>query len=387
MGKLNIRAKDWEKNPALLRIMAMLEKAFNDVGEKIRKELRDAYRAHASESFLAFMNAIRSRTGPLKRDPRTYHEEYSNWHRYAELDLKKAPSDIRTFGIKTWEDYKSVAHLFKETYKYADKDADESYEHARDSFVYKNLDKISEVLGKRSDLKNGVIKFDWRAGYFKGNLQIYLQNAYFQGDVDIKYVIRTIPRVTPYFQYPLVFTDAEVNGKSYARPSEMELRNLLSGKTDEQHAAEREAQAVAEGWCPMSGKPAEGVKIRYGSTAYVKCPTCKSGVTVQHYKYRKHKTLQAEKVSAAKKLEDAGYCSMSKEQVPFPLIEKLIRSHIVWPGGVETKQYSYDLFDSMGKYRKLPCPSCGNNVVVSDYRDGLKPEEVKAFYQKHKIKK
>lgn len=376
-----------EKNPALQRIADMLVKSFNEIGEKIRADLKKAYRENADHWFKKFMEAAETHMGPVVPRGEYGTSPFSEWYRYAEYVKKPTETYGTGHDLRDWEEIKKRKSQFRVTYKYADERANDSYENARDSFVHKNLDKLREVLGARTDLKSGVIKFDWRGGYFKGNIQIYLQDAYFQGDVDIKYVVRTIPRVTPYFQYPLVFTDAEVGKKSYARPSEMELRNLLSGKTDEQHAAERAAQAAAEGWCPMSGQSAEGVKIRYGSTAYVKCPTCGSGVTVQHYKYRKHKTKAAEKVEAAKKLTDAGYCPMSKEQVPYPLIEKLIKPHTVWPGGKETIQYSYDLFDAMGKYRKLPCPSCGNNVVVSDYRDGLKPQEVKAFYQKHKLKK
>lgn len=374
-----------EKNPALQRIADMLVKSFEEIGEKIRADLKAAYRENADHWHKKFMEAADVQSGPIVPRGEFRTSLFSHWHYYTEFVKKK--DEYFHEELRDWEDIRKHKSRFRITYKYADERANDSYENARDSFVHKNLDKIREVLGKRTDLKNAVIKFDWRGSYFKGNLQVYLEDAYFRGDVDVKYVVRTIPRVTPYFQYPLIFVDAEINKKSYTRPSEQELRNLLSGKTDEQYAAEKAAQAAAEGWCPMSGQHAEGVKVRYGSTAYSKCPGCGSFATVQHGKWRKHKTKAAEKASAAQKLADAGYCAMSKEQVPFPLIEKFIRPYTSWPGGVETKSFDFDLFDSMGKYRKILCQSCGQNVVVGDSRSGRTPQEVQARYQKHKIKK
>ena len=162
------------------------------------------------------------------------------------------------------------------------------------------------------------MKFDWRGNYFKGNLQVYLEGAYFRGDVDIKYVVRTIPNVTPYFQYPLVFVEAEVDGKHYARPSEDELRVLLGATKSA--AEEKKEAAVAAGVCPMSGQhvPEALLKGLYNRmSVYVKCPGCGSVVSVQKgtWKFRNHKTPGAERAGAATKLETAGYCRMSREKV------------------------------------------------------------------------
>jgi hypothetical protein len=379
VGKLTV-ADYMKRNPALKRIAEMLENAFNGVGEKIRGDLLKAYRKHAKGAYDNFIRHIETESGEIPRD-RHGRQQFADWYRFANY----SGGSHRPFHF--WEDLREVLGNFSLTYKYADEDANRSYEHARDSFVYKNLGKMDEVLGKRSDLKNAVLRFDWRSGAFEGNVQIYLEGAYFRGEVSIKYVIRTIPRVTPYFQYPLVFTEAEVGGKLYARPSEQELRNLLSGKSSEQHEKEKAAQAAAEGWCPMSGQEAKGVKVRYGSTAYVACPSCKATVAVQHYKYRKHKTKAVEKAAEVRKLEDAGYCRMSGQPAPYPLIEKFVRPHTVWPGGREEIHYSFEIFDGMGKYRKILCEACGQNVVVGDSRDGLKPEEVRAIYRKHKLTK
>ncbi len=304
-----------EKNPALQRIADMLVKAFDDIGEKIRSALLKAYRDYAYKSFKSFMREIESRTGPLVRDSRG-HQEWSNWHEYA--DLKKENKYTTYSTWKTWEDYRKVVHLFVVSYRHADRNANESYENARDSFVNKNLTKLRNVLGSRTDLKNAVIKFDWRGGYFKGNIQIYLEDAYFRGDVDIKYVIRRIPNVTPYFQYPLLFVEADVKGKHYAAPSEDELRVLL-GATKSVVEEKKEADAAA-GMCQMGGQyvPEPLLKGQYNASyPWAKCPTCGAGVSInkQSWKFRQHKTPGAERADAASKLESAGYCRMSKEKV------------------------------------------------------------------------
>ena len=370
-----------EKNPAVQRIADMLVKAFEEIGEKIREDLLKAYRGHARSAFRAFMDAIATRTGPIKRD--SYgRQEYRGWYDYA--TLRKSDRYEPSFDPTTWEEYKAVASRFEVSYIEADKRANESYENARDSFVHKNLGKIRNVLGSRADLKNAVVKFDWRNGYFKGNLQVYLEGAYFRGDVDIKYVIRTIPRVTPYFQYPLLFVEAEVGGKRYASPSEDELRVLLGGPSKEKAVEIQKVEAAAEGWCPMSGQSAVGVKVGYGSTTYVKCPGCKATVAVQHYKYRKHKTPKALKDEEVQKLVSGGSCPMSNQLAPLSAFESLLRKHTVWPAGKETIEFSVSLFDGNGKYRKIPCSTCGQTVQIGRDYGALKPEDVRVYYRKHK---
>ncbi len=369
-----------EQNPALQRIADMLVKAFNDIGERIRTDLLKAYRNYALESFKSFMKAIEIGAGPLKTD--IYgREEWRDWHEYA--DLKTVDTSYSYSTRKTWEDYKKIKHLFSVSYKKADRDANDSYENARDSFVHKNLDKLRNVLGSRTDLKNAVIKFDWRGGYFKGNIQIYLEDAYFRGDVDIKYVIRRIPRVTPYFQYPLLFVEADVKGKHYAAPSEDELRVLL-GATKTAVEEKKEA-AVAAGVCPMSGQyvPEALLKGLYNRmSVYVKCPTCSAVASVnkQSWKFRNHKTPGAERAGAATKLESAGYCGMSREKVPADVISDL--------GPVD----GY-------KDPKAPCKSCGQQVRIDSRREWIRDRFVNsqgyptkmvvesATYYKHKLAK
>lgn len=376
-----------EMNPAVQRIADMLTTSFNDVGERIREDLLKAYRANADHWFSKFMEEMKTRTGKIYSSYGSGGDRtFVGWHEYVDYKL---PAN-RHSGIDTWEEAREIARLMKVTYRYADQRAHESYENARDSFVHKNLDKLRGVLGPRTDLKNGVIKFDWRGGYFKGNIQIYLEGAYFQGDIDIKYVVRTIPRVTPYFQYPLLFTEAEVGGKLHRSPSEDELRVLLGGVSKKESEEAKRAAAIAAGLCPLSGErvpDALMAPVRSRMSPYVRCPQCNSAVSAQHGKFRAHNTPASEKAAAVRKLETAGYCPMSNQPAPYHLIEKFIRSYTVYPQGQPKKEYSFDTFAPGGKYRTILCESCGQNVVIGDSRGAYEPEKVRAFYRKHKLKK
>jgi hypothetical protein len=318
MGKLDVSMKKWEKNPAMLRIIRMLEDAFNSIGEKIRTDLLKAYRAHAKESYDEFVKAMKTSVGEITPRGERF-PKFKNWHDYVAIDTKRAQqAGIYTSYVSTWMQVKQLYAFVSVDYSKAEEQANYSYERARDSFVYKNIGKLANVLGARQDLKNAVIRFDWRGNYFKGNIQVYLEGAYFRGDVDIKYVIRRIPNVTPYFQYPLVFVEADVNGTHYPRPSEEELRILLGATKSA--AEEKRELAAAAGICPMSGQsvPDSLLKGLYNRMAvYVRCPGCGAVASVvkDTWKFRSHKTPGAERAGAAAKLETAGYCPKSREKV------------------------------------------------------------------------
>ena len=386
MSKLKV-ADYMKANKAMGRVAEMLENAFNGVGEKIRADLLKGYREYAEDRFKNFIEKIRTKSGPIKHD-RYGRSEIRGWHEFAEYTDKSSRS-WREWT--TWDELRAVIGNFSLSYEKADKDANYAYENARDSFVYKNLGKLAEVMGKRDDLDHGVLRFDWKNGAFEGNVQIYLKDkSYFRGEVSIKYVIRTIPRVTPYFQYPLVFTEAEVGGKNYPRPSEEELRNLLSGKSSEQHEQEKKAAFIAAGFCSGGGKQVDSKvwsQIYMRMSKYAKCPDCGQTVSCPTGKFRQHKTAEFEKQAAAKKLTDAGYCEMSGNRAPYELISTMIRSHKVYPAGKEVTEYDFSLFGPDGKYRKLQCPSCRNIVPIKDARGALRPEDVRAIFQKHKVKK
>lgn len=369
-----LKITGYDKNPALRRISEMLENSFNEIGEKIRTDLIRAYEGYAKRRFKEFIATVPTRSGEIKKNQYSGGWEFDD---YSEWSVYKGGSRS---PFRTWENIQKVLHHYELTLKPAREKADMAYENSRDSFVYKNLDKISRVLGNRSDLKNAVIKFEWKVNCFKGNLQVYLEGAYFRGDLDVKYVVRTIPRVTPYFQYPLLFTEAEIGGKLYRSPSEEELRILL-GATKSAAEEKREA-AVAAGVCPMSGQPvpAELLKGLYNRMAvYVRCPTCKAiaSVNKQSWKFRSHKTPGAERAGAAQKLETAGYCPMSRAKVPAEIVAAM--------GPVEPY-----------KDPKGFCPSCKQQVRLDAERDWIFTSDTdratqmtvkSAKYYKHKLTK
>jgi hypothetical protein len=376
-----------EKNPAVQRIADMLVKSFDEIGEKIRADLLKAYRENADHWHKKFLEAAQTLTGPIvPRDDygRRTPSWYADWYRHTELVKKK--TEYYTPDVRNWEDVRKLKGQFRVTYKYADERANESYENARDSFVHKNLDKLREVMGDRTDLKSAVIKFDWvNRSYFRGNLQVYLEGANFRGDVDVKYVVRTIPRVTPYFQYPLVFVEAEIGGKLLARPSEEELRQALGGGTKEQYAAKKEAEKLAAGFCPGGGKQVDSKvwrQIYNRMSKWTTCPDCGQGASVSSGgKFLQHKTKAAVKLSAAQKLTEAGYCPMSKEKVPAEIIAQL--------GPVD----GY-------KDPKGLCPACKQQIRMQAEKEWIRdqfltpgtgyPTKMKvesAYYLKHKLAK
>jgi hypothetical protein len=368
VGKLTV-SDYMKKSPALKQVSEMLEGAFNEVGEKIRKDLIKAYENHATMRFDKFLVTVPKKSGPIERNRFSGWEfdDYGEWTSYT--------GGSHSY-FRDWEDIKKVLHNFKLNLKNAREKANAAYEHARDSFVYKNLGKMDNVLGKRTDLKNAVIKFDWRGNYFKGNLQIYLKDAYFRGDLDIKYVVRTIPNVTPYFQYPLVFTEAEVHGKHFARPSEEELRNLLSGKTSEQHKTEKAAEAAAEGYCPMSGTPVPSGSGKTGR--YRECPSCKQLFPpTGHYLFPKHKTREALKAAEASKLSAAGYCPMSHQKMPAALVAQI--------GPVDGYKDPKGLCESCGQQVRLDAQKDWIQVPGGGYPTKMVVKSAK--YYKHKLVK
>ncbi len=383
MEKLDIRAKTWEKNPALVRIMQMLEDAFNSVGEKIRGDLLRAYRKGARDSFTSVVSRLKR--GDLSGEidlGRGRFSPYKNWREYTRLDAKAAGVEYKHF--RTWDELRPFVGFMSLDLTQADRAANDSYEHARDSFVHKNLGKLATVIGQRSDLKNAVVRFDWRGGAFRGNMQIYLEGAYFRGDVDVKYVIRTIPNVTPYFQYPLVFVEAEVAGKHYNRPSEAELRILL-GATKSVAEEKREAAAAA-GLCPMSGQevPEALLKGLYNRmSVYVTCPSCRSVVSVnkQSWKFRNHKTPGAQRAGEAQKLETAGYCPASRQKMPAHLVEKI--------GPVEGYKDPKGLCESCGQQVRLDAEKewIRDQFLTPDTGYPTKMKVLSAKYYKHRLTK
>lgn len=355
----------------------MLADAFKGVSEKILSELTDAYRAEADRRFQDFIVGLStpSLTGRIGYD-RTKRggidKRFFGWRR--SVHVEPPPEGRYERSVEDWDDARRAHSQGRLSVSYvaADNDAKDQYETARDNFVVKNTQKIANVLGARSDLKDATTTFRFNRGVFEGSLAVVLSDARFRGEVSLKYVIRTIPNVTPYFQYPLVFTHATVGSAEYNRPSEEELRIAL-GATKTVAEEKREAEAGA-GFCPMGG---QGISAElYAPVArmmmpYVRCPACGSSVSAQRGVFRKHLTPEAEKRERGQKLLAAGYCPQSKERVA---------GHLIPPGN------SYDA--------KIACESCGQQVKIEISRPspdwskgGALTGTTRATYQKHKLKK
>lgn len=198
--------------------------------------------------------------------------------------LKEMPPTYLT----SWEDLKRWVDCLQLDYDHADEQAKMAFEHARDAFIRKNVDKVRNVLEARTEISKAVVQFGFTRGVFAGSIQIKLPDGSFEAEIGLKYVIRTIPHVTPYFQYPLNFTTATVAGKTKARPSEEELRILLGGKP----ALSPAEQLAAKGYCPQSGREikysADTAWIQNRMSPYMSCPVCKQTVSVRNYKWRSH---------------------------------------------------------------------------------------------------
>lgn len=377
---------EWTKSSGLGLIRKALEKAVADVEVEMRTQFKKEYRAEADRLFdrMKTEAANLENTGRFHRgygrsgDWTTRLTEFLAFDREAIKDKQKRYYAI-SHSPSTWEELRDYMPYFKVTYVVADQSATRAFEGARESFIEKNLQKFQSVMGHRNDITAVEVNFHYTRGVFAGALKVVLDNAIVYGYVSLKYVFRTIPNLTPYFQYPLIF-GVEAGGKKYSSISEEELRALLGAgptKTEEQIRQEK-------GLCPMSGKPApEGFKARYSSN-YLRCPVCGDTVSIQHYKFRQHKSKETVKAAAQAKLVASGNCLMSKQPVPYPLIEKLVKSYTAWPAGKETTQYTVDLWAPGGKARSFPCDGCGKLVTIGDHRDALRPEDVKVFYRTHK---
>jgi DNA-directed RNA polymerase subunit N (RpoN/RPB10) len=383
-------------NPAIQRISKLLADAFLQHGEKIRQELIESYRAGALSRYEAFIAA--SQRGLMGRIYGTGRGSFDGWHHYTSYDKEAAyeewhsrhpqPGDaayktIPPDHISTWEEVRRWAQYLSVDYREAQSNANQSYEDARDGFVTKNVQKLGAVLGGRTDLVDAEVRFRWSRGVFAGNMDVALSDAKFSAELGLKYVVRHIPRTTPYFQYPLLFTSATVKGASHFSPSEDELRVLLGGKSAKVLESQRAAEEAAQGLCPMSGQhvpQAVMAPIARRMSPYVKCPACGAVVSAQHWKYKKHKTPGAERAGVAQKLETAGYCAMSREKMPAHLVAAM--------GPVE-----------MYKDPKGPCEACGQQVRLDAQSDlirdqflspegyGTKRRVTSATYYKHKLAK
>lgn len=373
-----------KKNPGagFDRIKAALAAAFAKIQDELLTRLRKAYRDELDRNCAKLFTASQdpSRKGKIfdrfkiGREVAAFYG-YRDWIVFDTEAARKSSAKVPYNGIETWEDLRAMMRFITPSYRTADAAAQRSYENARDSFIGKNETKFENVLGHREDVQDVEVAFGFHRGVFEGTLKVMLSNATLLASLSLKFVVRHIPNVTPYYQYPLVFSSCTVDGKKYAAPSEEELRILLGGGTREQVEAQKRAAAAAAGFCPMGG-----MSIPSGVTReprYLNCPSCGAYTSIQNWKFRKHKTPAAEKKSAAAKLTESGYCPMSREKVPADVIASI--------GPVE----GY-------KDPKARCQACGQQVRIDserdwiwgEFMDGDRPTRMRvksAKYYKHKV--
>lgn len=293
-----------EENPAVQEIANLLASRFNAVEPKVHGELQAAYRGYAKTRHEALLKASDNleNTGHIGG---WRGDQWSGWYNSTRYQKEKAMKawrakwpggsvpdraykDMPPDHMSTWEDLRQWGDFLKLDYEHADHQAKIAFESARDAFILKNVEKVRNVLEARTQLEKAVVQFGFRNNVFTGSIEVQFLDGSFEAELGLKYVIRTIPHVTPYFQYPLNFTTATVAGKTTARPSEEGLRLLLGGKP----RLSPEAELAEKGFCPQSGKmipcSAENGWISTRMSPYMGCPVCKQTVSVRKYKWRAH---------------------------------------------------------------------------------------------------
>lgn len=298
-----------DENPAVQEIANLLAARFNAVEPKVHGELQAAYRGYAKTRHEALMKASENLelTGHIGG---SRGDAWMGWYHSTKFQRAKAmkiwdakwPSDSRPQrayeqmppnDIGTWEQLRAWSDFMKLDYDHADHQAKIAFESARDAFILKNVEKVRNVLEARTEIKKAIVQFGFKQNVFTGSIEVQLPDGSFEAELGLKYVIRTIPHVTPYFQYPLNFTTATVGGKTEGRPSEEELRILLGGKP----ALSPADELAAKGFCSQSGKAIPYSKdtawIQNRMGPYMRCPVCKQTVSVKNYKWRTHKKAQA----------------------------------------------------------------------------------------------
>ena len=299
-------------------IKKALEKSVADIEPQLRAQLKKKYREEIDRLFETFMRLASENDGHILETLKNSRGLLRDFYSWLKIDDPVYSSQ----GLYTWAEVRQNADRLSKSYAGADKRADLAFENARESFIGKNLYKFKTVLGHRTDVKTIEGNFSYRGGVFEGTIIVTLTDAVIYAYVSLKYVFRTIPNITPYYQYPLLF-GAKVGGKTYKTISEDELRALLGGGTKEEYTAKVEAKKVAAGVCPGSGQyvpESVWAKIRNMYVKSAACPICGQLLGVPHGKFRQHLGKEAVKKEAASKLIASGYCEMSKQKVPAEII-------------------------------------------------------------------
>lgn len=213
------------KTKAIKAIEQALTDAVNRIGPDLQKSLLQSYQ-QVAETGLAEL--IENAQDPERKGRLSSYERWSdNVRRYITRDPKTLQYQYQSWNI-TWESLRETPEVYMVDAYQVKKSAEQAYEHAVESFVGKNLSKFQSILGNRDDLVDFTVDIEMRRGLLVGPVTLQLSDAEVHGDLSLKYVMRTVPRYTPYFQYPLVFTQATIRGQEHRRPSEDELAELLA---------------------------------------------------------------------------------------------------------------------------------------------------------------
>lgn len=365
-------------------VKVALEAAVAKIEPTLRPILIKAYRGHADGRLAeVFAQAGDPEVGPQpthKDEFGSYRHWTGDWHRWMKVNKavvgrlvkqKKVASEY-DFHRVTWGLIYKYPEAFEVTYSYADADANRAFENARDSFVDKNFEKFRFVMGHRDDLSGIEINIGFVSGVFEGGVRVTLSDASFLCSIGLKYVLRTIPNVTPYYQYPLLFVEVTVGGAKHRAPSEVEVRDILGGGPPKTMAEAQEEK----GLCPGSGmsirEDDEVYKRSRGRMSpYGKCPVCGEVVSAQHYKYRAHKTKGAQRSEMLAK----GFCEMSGQPIPKEVSDTAIALAVK-----KDKFYGgrFILEKPFGYETRFPCTVCG-------WKGGSDSSKV-GIYKKHKKK-
>jgi hypothetical protein len=215
---------------AIAKVRQTLEESVDRIGPALLKQLKNEYLERSDEAleyFFELAKDIERRNGSPSYNDTAYYgiREYIKYNE--EAARKQGVAGYWGWG---WERVRTNPELFSANHEHAVRQAELAFRNARSGFIEKNVSKLSSIMGKREDLQDFQVEFHYECGVFVGNLVLELSDALIEAELSLKYVIRTIPHITPYFQYPLNFTRAVVQGQEMHRPSEEELVVALGGE-------------------------------------------------------------------------------------------------------------------------------------------------------------
>lgn len=207
--------------------MIPLEKKLSDAvavhAPRLEAELIQGYKDHARHVTQLITDLTRQHTqGKVYLSSSSFDPTSRRFESLCKEGLTTPRASI--YGISELK----VVPDYKPDFAAAEKRGHAAFVEARDLFISKTTGKILDVLGKRDDVAEVDIRVTVSRGLLSGVIGVRLRDhSEFVAAVEMKYVLRTVPNLTPYWQYPLVFTQALIKGTVVNRPSELELYQAL----------------------------------------------------------------------------------------------------------------------------------------------------------------